>query len=270
VAIGLNKLKLNQQYIIVNCRLNRLSIEQREWPDQELNSNYEMLIDSINCVMTPVAFDMHIMNSSKRHDHTSSSSSSSTSSIFKEPLPPHPRIENSVFKQVNNMHLHHEIIARKHGNKLSKYEKATLLDDELLSSGEIKAPLYISMFELHTTNIQMGSIVNTFGIIEKIDPIEIIKRGESNHHELLNIYINDTTDYSTRVSLWGNQAVNFAHSKGTILMMFDLEVIIIQTNVLGLNYTRRSRFMSIEQSYNIEKAELIRNWYINKQERTSS
>ena len=256
VALALNKLEIRKQYVLADFKLNYLPLERKEWPEQQLNASYEIMIHNMNSIIPSYQYAQHSNNQSP-----SEPTSSKLASAFAEPLPPEPVITTSMFKLVDTRR-HKEQIQREHGSKLSKAKCASLLDDALLTSGDIVPPTFTSMHEIHHT-CALGSVVNTFGVIESIDNMKHINKPNQPEYQLLNIYINDTSDHLTRVAIWNKQATNFAHSIGTVLMMFDLEVVTYK-NEFTLNVTKSSHYINVEASYEIDRVEHIRNWYINK------
>lgn len=260
IALALNKLTLKKQYILRNFRLNYLQVDRKEWPEQHLNVSYEIIVNNMNCIM-PSEQASEVTNTNNNN------AASARASSFVEPLPPEPVISTSMFKLVDTRR-HYDSIRREHGSQhMSRARTASLLDDALLSSGDIVPPKFTSMHEIHNV-CKIGSVINTFGVIEKLDSIKHIKKPNQTDYELLNIYINDTTDHVTRVSMWNKQATSFAHSIGTVMMMFDLEVCTFN-NESTLNVTRSSHYINIEASYGIDRADAIRKWYLNKCETKS-
>lgn len=260
VALSMNKIKLQKLYTLSNFRLKSLPVERKQWPNQELNATFEIQIESEESIMPSEDYEKKIKHTAMNKEE------SEMSGTFKEPLPLHPVISSSIFRHVDNLHILNEQISKNYGNNLTKYTRAKLVDDALLESGVMKPPEFICMREINCC-IPIGTVVNTFGVIVRRDEATTSKSiqegSEIKDLRALNIYINDTSNYCTRVCIWDIQVENFIHPVGTVLMFFDLEVLTFNKEIT-LNLTRRSRFMSIEKSYEIEKAELIRNWYLSQ------
>lgn len=232
VAIKLRtRLELDKVYIIDSIQLANSTVHFKEWPEQELNSQYDLMI----------------------------SNSESIKELDLEFQPPHPSlpiIESSIFKVV------HVNISTSDRSKKTRFEIAKELDDYLLEKGIIKPPKFYLSSEIHT--MKPNSFVNVIAVIHHIEKLKFKTKIDRQNVEELNVILIDESDLPIRVMFWSSQAVNFHFSTGSIVTFYDLEIMYCESGTLCLNAHLKSKYMLMEESFKFENVEKLRKWWQSK------
>lgn len=142
--------------------------------------------------------------------------------------------------------------------KLTRFEIARKMDDDLLKSGKVTPPIFSKLEDI--SNNCENKKLNFYAVISNMDLIKKVNTRDHQQIDLLNIYVNDTSDCEFRMAFWGNVAQKFRYGIGTILMVLNVELKMFN-GIYYLNTNKDTMHMEIEESFKFTNCEEIRKWW---------